>query len=682
MAVNLIALITGFHKHHITEGLFGFNALLFGMALCTEFEINLVFIIFLFLGCVMLVLITAWLNGIFNKHHLPSLSFPFLIALWICMLASRSLDQLVVRDPGIYIYNLDILHKNNFFFNLTHSCDYLISNEFLSIYWRTLSGTFFQQGVLPGIIISTGLLIYSRIAFSLSFIGLAVAFFYYKLFGGQPTDLSTHLYGSNFIFFAIGAGAFYVIPSRHSYFTVFLLTPVLMFLLLAGNSVASKFGVQAYTLSFSLLMTSLLFALHQRWFHRYLQLVTIQYYSPEKLIYKHSTFQSRFSNAQWKKFSLPFWGNWKVSQGYDGKITHLGSWSKAIDFVIENEEGRTYHKEGLAVEDFYCFGKPVLAACDGYVHSIADGIEENAIGQVNIDRNWGNTVILYHHEGLYTQYSHIKKGSVTVQVGDFVTKGSMLAQTGNSGRSPEPHLHFQVQTTGQIGAPTVSYPFSNFLQRAGGQLTLMSDTVPAEGAEAENINPTELQVASYNLYPGIEMHWKSADAQTLATWTIHTDALNRLYIYCKSSNSFAYFQFDGSVFRFTDFEGDRMSILFAFYQANMRIILGYYPNVKITDVVPISDFRSKPTIFIQDFIAPFKIYLQAGFTTEQIETTNPAQPTEMTLRTKVWFKNMLGKPVDIRYTQELFSGGRRSLEIHQSPLKGKYTCEYIRSYSA
>lgn len=42
-------------------------------------------------------------------------------------------------------------------------------------------------------------------------------------------------------------------------------------------------------------------------------------------------------------------------------------------------------------------------------------------------------------------YMHLKKGSLKVAVGDKVEMGQILAESGNTGESTGPHLHFEIQ---------------------------------------------------------------------------------------------------------------------------------------------------------------------------------------------------------------------------------------------
>lgn len=78
-------------------------------------------------------------------------------------------------------------------------------------------------------------------------------------------------------------------------------------------------------------------------------------------------------------------------------------------------------------------GTPILAPLPGQV-----------IYQGNRDPNgYGLQVILRHGENLFTQYGHLSK--VLVAEGDRVDRGQVFANSGNTGRSSGPHLHFEVR---------------------------------------------------------------------------------------------------------------------------------------------------------------------------------------------------------------------------------------------
>jgi len=53
--------------------------------------------------------------------------------------------------------------------------------------------------------------------------------------------------------------------------------------------------------------------------------------------------------------------------------------------------------------------------------------------------------VIRHEDGEYSLLAHLKRDSVTVEPGDEVERGQVVAACGNSGISTEPHLHFQIQ---------------------------------------------------------------------------------------------------------------------------------------------------------------------------------------------------------------------------------------------
>lgn len=61
---------------------------------------------------------------------------------------------------------------------------------------------------------------------------------------------------------------------------------------------------------------------------------------------------------------------------------------------------------------------------------------------------YGNHIVIQHADGNYTLYGHLAEGSITVDVGDSVKQGQVIAKVGNSGKSTGAHLHFEVRVGG------------------------------------------------------------------------------------------------------------------------------------------------------------------------------------------------------------------------------------------
>ena len=64
---------------------------------------------------------------------------------------------------------------------------------------------------------------------------------------------------------------------------------------------------------------------------------------------------------------------------------------------------------------------------------------------------YGRMVEVDHGNGFSTRYGHLSR--ITIKVGDHVERGSVLGETGSSGRSTGPHLHYEVRRNGDAIDP-------------------------------------------------------------------------------------------------------------------------------------------------------------------------------------------------------------------------------------
>ena len=301
-------------------------------------------------------------------------------------------------------------------------------------------------------------------------------------------------------------------------------------------------------------------------------------------------------------------GSWTVSQGYEGSITHKGDWQHALDFVLKDLDDKSYQLPGVKPEDYYCFNKPVLAVADGQVEEAIGYIEDNAIGQVNLQQNWGNTIVIKHAENLYSKVSHLKKNSIKVKAGDYVKQGDIIALCGNSGRSPEPHLHFQIQCTPYIGSKTYPYPFAYFTVE--GQTELKTFEVPQEGATIERPEINPYLKNAFHFQPGYVATVAGDNGHT-ETWEVFTDDFNSTYFFCHENQAVAYFVSNANVFYFTRFYGERSTLLYRFYQAAYKINYSAQP---LEDFFAADAENFNLLLWLQDALAPFYRFIQNTYT--------------------------------------------------------------------
>ena len=64
----------------------------------------------------------------------------------------------------------------------------------------------------------------------------------------------------------------------------------------------------------------------------------------------------------------------------------------------------------------------------------------------------GNRIVVDHGNGLETTYNHLSSSSV--QVGQKVSRGDVIALSGTTGASTGCHLHFEVMVNGEVVDPT------------------------------------------------------------------------------------------------------------------------------------------------------------------------------------------------------------------------------------
>jgi len=55
-----------------------------------------------------------------------------------------------------------------------------------------------------------------------------------------------------------------------------------------------------------------------------------------------------------------------------------------------------------------------------------------------------NVVVIDHGDAHFSVYQHLMPGGALVREGDVVAQGQVIGQSGNTGYSTEPHLHFEV----------------------------------------------------------------------------------------------------------------------------------------------------------------------------------------------------------------------------------------------
>lgn len=138
-----------------------------------------------------------------------------------------------------------------------------------------------------------------------------------------------------------------------------------------------------------------------------------------------------------------------VSQAFPDAITHVTPDSRyAIDLAMPEQTDIYAARAGIVVE---------------VAHSNFRGGED--WGKYGAD---ANIVKIMHDDGSFAVYAHLSWDSIRVRVGDRVDRGEYIAQSGNTGFSTGPHLHFVVVRNEGLRSTSVPVVFSD---GRGGLLT-------------------------------------------------------------------------------------------------------------------------------------------------------------------------------------------------------------------
>ena len=149
------------------------------------------------------------------------------------------------------------------------------------------------------------------------------------------------------------------------------------------------------------------------------------------------------SHSPTQPYRAPFAvaSDFPVTQAYPVSITHVTPDSYyAVDFAMP-------------------IGTNVYAARGGTVFDVSS---TNFRGGLDPDRDLAaaNIVRILHDDGTYAVYAHLNWNSIRVRPGDTVERGEYIADSGNTGFSSGPHLHFAVMRNKDMGTVSVPVTFA------------------------------------------------------------------------------------------------------------------------------------------------------------------------------------------------------------------------------
>ncbi len=138
-----------------------------------------------------------------------------------------------------------------------------------------------------------------------------------------------------------------------------------------------------------------------------------------------------------------FWGGSSEQNNYHAVATDQ-RWAYDLA-VLKNDN--SFSGDSTKLENYYCYGLPVLSPADGKIIKVVDTEPDVAIGKIGgyINEVGGNHLIIQVAPKEFLFICHLKPKSIKVKQGDNVKQGQELALVGNSGNTSEPHIHIHLQ---------------------------------------------------------------------------------------------------------------------------------------------------------------------------------------------------------------------------------------------
>lgn len=569
---NAVARALHLDEHAVAEGQFGYNALLVGLGLGGTFLGYWPAVPVLVLAVIATVLLTASFRAALGASGLPSLSLPFL-AVYYLLLSASPLTHLAFGP-----YAIDGVTA--------------LPDAF-ALFLRSLGSIFFLPHVDAGLFVLVAMMVHSRISTMLAAIAFAAVLVLDRHVLSLPEGSMLHVLGYNTMLTAIALGGVWFVPSKSS-LSLSLVGVLLCVMVTVGSlPVLARVGVPAMILPFNVTSILMLYAMRQRTRDGHPDAVFSAADSPEAIVEEQRSRAARFFARYLVRFRLPFRGAWVCTQGNDGEYTHKDEWRDGLDFEVKGRDGALFSGSGADVRDFHAYGLPVVAAADGVVAKVIDGLPDNAVGRMDLQHNWGNLVVLYHALGLYSVVAHLKPGSIKVREGQNVREGEVLGACGNSGRSPTPHLHFQLQGTAIVGAPTLPVHFHHVIgdELRREMLPRKDDVVRAIDPDPALAELFEVPIGSSFVLGDEKLH---AEVGLLGERSLRSEAGATLT-----------FEKGDALLVVLDAKGARKSVLHLLFAAMPRVPFdGAMPTW--SDVLPRQRFRSPAARVLADLLALFR----------------------------------------------------------------------------
>ena len=556
-----------FKEAYLAQGFYIYNSLLTGMGIGFIFEPSAMSIALIAISAIFTFMLAFMFNRLFSVYKIPILSLPFSIVTMFLYLASLKYSGLLstlVHNASMYDIELPLI---------------------VGSFFKSLGTIFFLPNTLAGVLIALLVVYFSRITLIMALVGFYFGVMVHSYLLGSYQQALYDPYAFNYILVAIALCGVFLLPTIKNFFLALIGVAISVVLTDAIGVLFNYYAIPVFTLPFNITVIVFIFILSIIY---YKEFNTDIKYTPEESLSNYLSKIFRFGETP-TKLSLPFSGEWSVYQAFDDEWTHKGHYKYAYDFV-KKLDTKTYKNDGLYAKDYYAFGESILAPVSGYVIDMRQDLADNIIGEVDRVNNWGNYIIIKSDLGFFVEISHLMQYSISVNVGDYIQANCIIAKCGNSGYSPEPHIHIQVQELGIIGSFTKKFIFCEYIQ----EKHLVLNQVPKKDEIIHSVIH-DRSISSRFIYIlddqfSYEVYEDGQKTGELS-FSIKMNALGEFYLKDEADNKLFFYN-DLKQFYFYNYIGEESHLKWLFI-LSPRIPFVSSQTIKFQDYLPVYLVKSK-----------------------------------------------------------------------------------------
>ena len=530
---------------YATSGVNVYSSLLVGLSIGAFYRVDLNLAILIVLSATLTVLLAATLRDVLWRiGHLPVLSVPFVVVALTTALAASSYG-------GLTLYLAPSSLPPAYFGN------------WLDTFLSSLGSVYFSPHPLVGALLLAGILLQSRYLALLCIVGFASGAYVFTALAVDPSPGLLAWTGFNFALSAMAVGGVFLVPSVQAFALAIAAAAASAIVTAALSRLFIVYGLPVMAAPFLLTTLTVLAALRLRVTAAPPTLLLEHPGLPEANYERARLARSRLGTPDSVPLLAPFYGTWQVYQAFDGEHTHRKRWRYALDFH-RIDDGRSYSGDGTRLTDYFCYGLPVLSPGYGIVVDCKNDLPDNAPGTVDVRNNWGNHVVIQADSGVFMLLAHLQQNSVRVKRGERITPETVVAACGNSGRSPQPHLHLQVQQHASLGSSTMPFHLVSTVVRTGSdsaRFKLVSR--PSEGDSVQRADEDLQLAAALQLPVGRTLTYAIQDEDNPRreqTLRVDVSLLGQVRLHAENGASAA-FEHQNSTLAFYDRQGRRDALL-------------------------------------------------------------------------------------------------------------------------